>query len=156
MDLLDLLRSPLLLIPVVGLGCLFLVYLLGRARGLGQPAAAVAAFEKPEVATAPDQRTLNRRASLRRRGRNLKVVVADETGEPVEGIILDRSGGGLCFALPEPRMQGSVVSIRASEASITTPWVRAEIRYCRPHGQDWEHGCAFLDAPPWGVLLQFG
>jgi hypothetical protein len=99
-----------------------------------------------------------RRASLRRRGREVKVAISNDQADatPMEGWIMDRSTGGLCIGTRHELKVGKVISIRPSEGPVTVPWVQAEVRYCRKHKGGWDVGCAFVKTPPWSILLHFG
>lgn len=103
--------------------------------------------------------TTDRRHALRRGGNPIAVIITDAEGqgEPLRGYVLDRSTGGLCLAVPEPVEEGSVISVKTTNAPQTTPWIQVEVRNCRPiSDSEWELGCKFEKTPPWGILLLFG
>src|SRR5438045_1766629 len=109
----------------------------------------------------PEQDLVDRRRALRRTGPPTPIWVSVGYGpEPLagaeEGLVLDRSTGGLCFAAHRPLVVGIDVVLRAGDAPVGSPWVAATVRYCRRCGDCYLVGCAFRGAPPWDVLLLFG
>jgi hypothetical protein len=99
-----------------------------------------------------------RRRSLRRTGKPVKVFISDEEGQkkPVEGWVVDRSMGGLCLTVDQPAPLQSILTVRTVTAPSDTPWVQVEVKRCQPSEDRWELGCAFIRKPAWAVLLQFG
>ncbi|MCU0702513.1 MAG: PilZ domain-containing protein [Fimbriiglobus sp.] len=100
----------------------------------------------------------DRRASLRREGKAVEVVVmspAFKSGE-APGYVLDRSTGGLRLALATGMAAGTALQVRAKHAPDNTPWVTVLVRSCRPNDEHFELGCEFEKTPPWNVLLLFG
>jgi hypothetical protein len=99
-----------------------------------------------------------RRAALRRGGNPVAVLISDaETrAKPSTGWVIDRSTGGLCLSVPEPVVEGTVLSVRTSNAPESIPWVQLEVKNCRLVGKEYELGCQFVRTPPWSVLLLFG
>jgi len=110
----------------------------------------------PEIARPAS--SMDRRQALRRGGNPVAVFLTDAEAEsdPVRAYVLDRSTGGICLTVPEAVERGTVLSVRATNAPPTTPWVQIEVRNCRPVGDEFELGCKFLKTPPWNVLLLFG
>jgi hypothetical protein len=51
---------------------------------------------------------------------------------------------------------GTVLTVRSTNAPSSIPWVKVEVRNCRPVSGEHEIGCKFLSTPPWSVLLLFG
>jgi hypothetical protein len=101
---------------------------------------------------------VERRETVRRKGKQVKVLITDAEAleEPVEGWIMDRSMGGLCLSVTRLVGTGTILSVRTANAPQTTPWVQVEVKSCRDQGGRWELGCQYLRTPPWGILLQFG
>jgi hypothetical protein len=99
-----------------------------------------------------------RRSAPRRQGAAVPVEVSDAEGEhaPSPGSVLDRSRGGLCLAVPSPAAVGEVVCVRSVEYADSCPWVRMEVRHCRPDAKRWLLSCRFVEDQPWSVLLLFG
>ncbi len=114
--------------------------------------------EDPYQVAAPAGGSLDRRQALRRGGNPVPVFITDAEAEakPVRAYVLDRSTGGLCLSVPEAIEPGTVLSVRAVNAPPATPWVKIEVRNCRPVGNEFELGCKFLITPPWSILLLFG
>jgi hypothetical protein len=102
----------------------------------------------------------DRRRAARRGGGPTPIRVSDlpqggrRAGD--EGLVLDRSTGGLCFAAHRSFREGTWVYVRAVSAPPGSPWVGVMVRHCRGHGDHFLIGCQFLDPPPWNVLLLFG
>lgn len=99
-----------------------------------------------------------RRAALRRRGNAIGIHIAEEdsTIRPRAAWVIDRSSHGLCLATGRAYPEGTPLSVRATHAPESTPWVQVLVRNCRQSGKDWELGCQFVQSPPWSVLLLFG
>jgi hypothetical protein len=99
-----------------------------------------------------------RRASLRRHGNPVKVVVANPGSpeQPLEGLVLNRSKGGLQLSVNQSVAVGTVLGVRASEAAENLPWVQVRVKRCRQHDGTWILGCQFVESLPWSVLLLFG
>jgi hypothetical protein len=102
---------------------------------------------------------MDRRATLRRGGNPIAVLISDaeSKAQPSFGYVLDRSTGGLCLSVAAPIPEGTLLTVRTNHAPQTVPWVRVEVRNCRPvSDKEWELGCKFDKTPPWSVLLLFG
>jgi hypothetical protein len=76
--------------------------------------------------------------------------------EPVEGLVLNRSAGGLCLSLPKAVEVGTILSVRVEVAPSTIPWVQVEVKYCLPFVARWKVGCRFKEVLSEDVLLLFG
>ena len=101
----------------------------------------------------------DRRRALRRGGNPVAVLITDAAckAEAQYGYVLDRSTGGLCLSVKGQIPEGSVVSVRTTNAPATVPWVQIEVRNCRKmNSGEYELGCKFVRTPPWSVLLLFG
>ncbi len=159
MSIHELMRLDTLFVIVAGLACGVAILLLGRLpfvrrRGAYLPTVPHVSGDQPF----PESSASERRASLRRRGRSVRVLIAEENSgeEPTEGYVVDRSTGGLSVSLPREVSVGRLVIVRAGEGPQTLPSIQAQVRSCRPQGDSWELGLAFVKTPPWGVLLHFG
>jgi PilZ domain len=99
-----------------------------------------------------------RRASMRRHGNPVKVAVANPSSpeQPLEGLVLNRSKGGLQLSINHAVSVGTVLGIRASSGAEDLPWVQVRVRRCRQDGDSWRLGCQFVETLPWSVLLLFG
>jgi hypothetical protein len=99
-----------------------------------------------------------RRGALRRGGNPVAILIsnAEAQSEPTHGWVVDRSTGGLCLSVPEAVPEGTVLSVRTSNAPATVPWVQIEVKNCRLVGKEYELGCRFVRTPPWSVMLLFG
>lgn len=103
------------------------------------------------------ERKDNRRAP-RRAGRICEVLVTlpGETDNAQQGLVLNRSVGGLGVLVGNEFAPGTVLGVLPAEAPVTTPWVEVEVKSCRKNGEDWELGVQFLKVPPYATLLLFG
>jgi hypothetical protein len=110
------------------------------------------------VAVLPPGRTEDKRAHPRRTGWRVRVLIsdADRQATPLEGVLVNRSRGGLGLTSPRPAEVGAVLSVRSVRAPADTPWARVVVRRCKPKGGHWEIGCQFEDEPSLGLLTQFG
>lgn len=103
-------------------------------------------------------RKRERRASLRRAGNPIPVLITDAKAEadPIPGWVLDRSTGGLCMSVEVEVEAGTVLSVRTKNAPESIPWWQIEVKNCRKNGREYELGCQWVRTPPWSVLLLFG
>lgn len=99
----------------------------------------------------------DRRRAPRRAGHPIEVTLNDGSGrEPLRGMVLDRSIGGLGLLVDVAVPVGATFKVKAAEASKTTACVEVTVRFVRPHGAQHELGCQFHRVPSWNELLQFG
>src|SRR5581483_7140696 len=131
-------------IPLAGLASAGLTLVMGRAL-----------LRKRRQAAPQDGNTLKmdpfvhgsaneRRTSLRRTGKHIKVLVSGAGGveEPAEqAYVVDRSLGGICFLLPRELPENTLLKIRSVEASADSPWVQVQVKRCEHKELDWEIGC---------------
>lgn len=99
-----------------------------------------------------------RRGALRRGGNPVAILISDADAhtDPTQGWVVDRSTGGLCLSVPQAIPEGTVLSVRTTNAPTTVPWVQLEVKNCRLVGKEYELGCRFVRTPPWSVMLLFG
>jgi hypothetical protein len=100
----------------------------------------------------------DRRSSLRRGGKPVKVLLSDPEAveSPLVCWVIDRSRGGLGLVSPQLLPVGAVREIRAAHAPDDTPPIRVEVCTCRRRGHRWKAGCKFTAEIPWITLLLFG
>jgi hypothetical protein len=103
-----------------------------------------------------------RRRSPRRAGPPTPVRVAansdedpDDPDATIEGLVLNRSAGGLCFAVERPFREGDKLFLWVEDAE-NFPWVPIIVRHCRASEGFFLIGCEFRHSLPLTVLLQFG
>jgi len=156
--------------PAVGVLAAIAVLVIGwmaaRRRSGGAIPLPSATRDKASAAAAPaaaadpftEGTNRERRGALRRGGNPVAILIsdADARAEPSHGWVVDRSTGGLCLSVPEAVAEGSVLSVRTSNAPTTVPWVQIEVKNCRLVGKEYELGCRFVRTPPWSVMLLFG
>lgn len=127
---------------------------LKRARRAETPDSA----EKALNWAPPEQSYADRRGAVRRDGTTIRVTLASATfrNGVSDGVVLDRSTGGLRIAMAAAIAPGTSMQVRASNAPDTIGFVTVLVRSCRKTGDYFEVGCEFDKTPPWNVLLLFG
>jgi hypothetical protein len=100
----------------------------------------------------------DKRRALRRRGSSVTVMISDAAGTapPWQGIVANRSVGGLQLEIDRSVPVGAVLSVRPAQAPSIVPWIQVEIRHCQKTGTTWQVGCQFLRTPPANILWLFG
>jgi len=106
----------------------------------------------------PEQSYADRRGAVRREGSPVHVTIASSTFRSGfgDGVILDRSTGGLRIVLAAAIAPGTSMQVRAADAPDNVGFVTVIVRSCRKNGDFFEVGCEFEKTPPWNVLLLFG
>jgi len=96
-----------------------------------------------------------RRASQRRGGNLVSILISDVTGtaEALPGWVTDRSSGGLGVWSDEAAVAGTILCVRTAKAA---KWTQVVVKHCRPDKSNWVLGCAFVNQPGWDVLRMFG
>jgi hypothetical protein len=74
----------------------------------------------------------------------------------LEGLVLDRSAGGLGLSLKAPVAAGAVLEARPTACPAGVAGVRVEVRYCRPVAGRWKAGCRFAEPPAPALLRLLG
>jgi hypothetical protein len=99
----------------------------------------------------------DRRRAPRRSGNPVNVLIHDGLAAiPIEGVVIDRSTGGVCIALPQPKAPGIKLEVRAAGAPDTFAWVPVEVRHCRRKGERWLIGCKFEKRLMSSEMVHFG
>ncbi len=116
------------------------------------------AKEKADKWEPPETSYADRRGSIRRDGPPVRVVLQSPTfrNGVDDGVVIDRSTGGLRILLKNAIPQGSTLQVRAVNAPDTVGFVTVVVRSCRENEDHFELGCEFTKTPPWNVLLLFG
>jgi hypothetical protein len=98
-----------------------------------------------------------RRASPRRRVA-IPVLVAPDSmqTDTSEGLAIDSSTIGLGLLSSRPFTRGTVIQVRPAQAPRKIPWVKVNVRSCRPQQRQWVIGVRFLVPPSADVLISFG
>ena len=104
------------------------------------------------------ERGRDKRRSLRRKGNPVAVFISDARNpeKPMEGLVLDRSRGGLFLSVPQKIDVGCLLAVRTADFPDSIASVRLRVRHCKQKGQEWRIGCQFTEELPWSVLLFFG
>lgn len=146
-------------VAVLVLTFLFLSNRRRRAPAVALDSAPAAPNEEKALNWAPpEQSYADRRESVRRDGVPIRVVLSSSTfrNGVSDGIVVDRSTGGLKLVLKSAVAPGSLMQVRAANAPDTVGFVTIIIRSCRTEGDQFVVGCEFEKTPPWNVLLLFG
>jgi len=152
--------------PAVGLLAAGLVLWFGLRRGRSERSATYDSSASPggkksgeaDVDPFLHGTTRERRNALRRGGNPVAILISDAEvrNEPSPGWVVDRSTGGLCLSVPGAIPEGTILSVRTTNAPNSIPWVQIEVKNCRAVGKEYELGCRFVRTPPWSVMLLFG
>jgi hypothetical protein len=172
-DLFPYLRDALLLLLLVG-GALFVftTVVLGQdsvssaqsRRAKLLPRHDVLSAEKPRppelgAGLLRDQspsRAKDKRRALRRRGNPVPVLVSDGLIPDVQGLVLNRSRGGLCLCVPHSVEVGQTIAVRTQQFPEGLAAVQLRVRHCQRKGDGYRLGCQFVEELPWTAILMFG
>lgn len=148
--------GPMLLIGI-GLGAALLAVVCWLALRPRQVVAA-ARRQGKEIDPFVQGSRRERRSGVRRKGNPVTIYVAEEWEKEgrEEGVIQDRSTGGLGLELGREVPVETVLKVRPTSAPVTTPWVEVEVRNCRLLNGKYRVGCRFKRTPSWDVMLAFG
>jgi hypothetical protein len=117
----------------------------------------IARANRKSSRSSDQQSPQEKRGSLRRGGNPVPVVVYDVPGqEPVGGMVVNRSRGGLCLSTPQPVGVGQILGVRSEQFPESLLSVRVRVRHCKQKGNCWHLGCQFVEELPWSTLLMFG
>ena len=122
--------------------------------GLPSPATA-----QPEPNKRPDLKATKEKRMAPRRKTNLHSVLitnGDSKAPPFEGLVVDRSAGGLRLMVKRPVAEGSLLSIRPARAPMSSPWIKVEVRHSTTDNGSTNLGCRFVLRPSLEELQQFG
>jgi hypothetical protein len=98
-----------------------------------------------------------RRTSTRRKGNPIQLRITRlDNGDLLEGWVVDRSTGGVRLLLDQALPAKTMLSIRPVKAATNYPWIKAEVRSCKPERGGYSIGCMFLQKLTWGELQAFG
>lgn len=99
-----------------------------------------------------------KRQAVRRKGNPVSVLISDASGRatPWQGVVADRSLGGLRLVVRNKAAVGTILSVRPAQANTIFPWVQVEVRSCREEGDSWNLGCQFVKVPHSSLLWHFG
>src|SRR5260370_755777 len=97
--------------------------------------------------------TKRRRSSLRRDGNPVGVVVsaALAAASQLDGLVTNRSRGGVLLSLAQPFAVGTYLNIRAAHAPDDAECIRTEVSPCKQRDERWLLGFTFKDELPSGV-----
>jgi PilZ domain len=110
----------------------------------------------------PEDEAFLGKGSERRRGRrrwfNPTVVsfYSPLQNEPLHGIVVNRSTGGLGMLSDSDFPQGTILFVRSVEAPAFISPVKVQVRHSRPAGRMWLVGCQFCEELPWNIKVWFG
>jgi hypothetical protein len=100
----------------------------------------------------------DKRLGIRRQGNPVEVFVTQNPNleKPIQGLIVNRSQGGVCLWLDKSFEVGTLLHILPCKAPPETPWTPLEIRNCLETQGHFQVGCQFVRTPPWSIMLLFG
>jgi hypothetical protein len=149
------LMSSEVLIPLVGLLACSLAFWIGWR--LLSPTSGSTSAEIPDEREFLKGVTLERRATLRRKGNTVEVLLTHGNDQPpVSAWVIDRSQGGLCLLVEQPIEPKTSMKVRPRAAGEQGLWIDITVCSCRSDGAQYELGCQFHKTPNWNQLLQFG
>lgn len=99
-----------------------------------------------------------RRTEPRRKGNPVSVQVSNSnnTSEPFQGWVVDRSTGGVRLLVDQEVKPGSVLSLRPTKSHPGFTWVQIKVKSCRPERSSFNLGCQFMRKLTWSELQVFG
>jgi hypothetical protein len=100
--------------------------------------------------------TREKRTLVRRGGFAIRVALCANEGKPVEACVVDRSPQGVGILVKHAFRRGTMVTIKPSDVPGGGYSVEVEVCNSRRKGNQWIHGCRFLQAPAASVLSQLG
>jgi hypothetical protein len=156
------LPGPLILFLVIGIAvaCYALYLLLSGIESQRTKKRVSASVPTIGATPGPNHAPAKRekRIASRRRGNPIPVQVRPKSAElpAIEGIVVDRSRGGLLLSLAEPVQVGTRFLVRTLNMPDNLAWIEIEARHARRKENRWLVGCAFGQELPWNVLLLFG
>ncbi|MGF1582192.1 MAG: PilZ domain-containing protein [Gemmataceae bacterium] len=154
------------LVPAIGLVAAGVIGILGRLYFRFAAESATSSLASPTCPMSgssfqqaqSDHVGIERRAHPRYVVKPMEVLLVRlESHEIVAtGQVLDWSLGGLGLLLNEEVPIGFHFQLQPTISQAESPWVRVEIRYCRPRDDRWRVGCQFVEASSWEVMQMFG
>ncbi len=98
-----------------------------------------------------------KRASPRRKANMQPVLITngDPKAPPFEGWLVDRSAGGMRLVVKRPVAEGDFVSVRTARASMSSSWLKLEVRNSKSDNGTTHLGCRFVLKPSLEELQQF-
>jgi hypothetical protein len=146
---------PTAMVLSLGVGVM-LGWFLALRRSSGQPGSPdragedenLAAPETP-LASGEEKEWEDKRGSPRHAVRPSRVLVAEtpEEANAMEGVLLNRSLGGLGLSLEKELPTGRIFQVLLT-ADGQPSWIPLQVRYCRPERGRWTVGCKFVDPAP--------
>jgi hypothetical protein len=113
--------------------------------------------QTPEGLRVLTQGGVERRAGRRRWGNPIEVhITAPLWLDPLHGLVINRSTGGLALLLDREAPTGTTIKVRSLEAPNSVPSIVLAVRYCRKAGKNFLIGCEFAGEVPWNVRVWFG
>ena len=98
-----------------------------------------------------------KRTGRRRWGNPVDVRLASPSlQQPLHGIVLNRSTGGLGIFVDRAMELGTVFEVRAAEAPSYVPSAEVVVRFCRKVRRQYFLGCQFQSEVPWNIRVWFG
>jgi hypothetical protein len=136
------------------LGVLTWFLLSGRRKSVFLPI-----LNRPADELSRKRSAVERRQAVRRAGNPVAVLLTDHPlgSAPVSAWVVDRSRGGLGVQSPRSFAPEITLAVRAVHAPEQTRWTAVRVLDCVELAKGhWMLHCAFVETPPWNVLLLFG
>jgi PilZ domain-containing protein len=76
--------------------------------------------------------------------------------DPMHGLVINRSTGGLALLTDCEFTEGTTLFIRSLEAPASVPAAKVQVRHARRAGRMWLIGCQYVGDLPWNVKVWFG
>ena len=98
-----------------------------------------------------------RRRSRRRWSNPVEVlVITPFHKEPIHGLVINRSTGGLAILMDVPFEFNTSLSVRGILTPAGVGYANVYVRHSRQVGKLWLIGCQYKDDVPWNVKVWFG
>jgi hypothetical protein len=107
----------------------------------------------------PDPKVPKEKRANPRRKTNMQPVLltnGDPKAPPFEGWVVDRSAGGMRLVVKRPVAPGALLSVRTARPSMTSSWLKLEVRNSKADNGTTHLGCRFVLKPSLEELQQFG
>jgi hypothetical protein len=119
-------------------------------------------LQVPEGGSAPPEDVdwtagAERRRSIRRWFNPIEVVVISPFHtEPLHGLVVNRSVGGLAILMDMDFESDTVLNVRPKDAPTGVGYIEVRVRHVRKASKLWVIGCQYQGEIAWNVKVWFG